>query len=99
MSSRPTSMPARPMGDRSQISADDLKNHTPLKKAETKEMTNLPTDEIAQEILTQNQEANPANPDHCKEIEAGKELKKVETVEKNILPTKEDLEAEKKAEA
>ena len=42
MSSRPTSMPARPVGERSQISAEDLKNHTPLKKAETKENTKLP---------------------------------------------------------
>ena len=42
MSSRPSSMPARPVGERSQISAEDLKNHTPLKKAETKENTKLP---------------------------------------------------------
>ena len=35
-------MPARPVGERSQISAEDLKNHTPLKKAETKENTKLP---------------------------------------------------------
>merc|ERR1711973_449405 len=31
MSSRPSSMPARPVGERSHISAEDLKNHTPLK--------------------------------------------------------------------
>merc|ERR1712073_255421 len=42
MSSRPSSMPARPVGERSQISAEDLKNHTPLKRAETKENTKLP---------------------------------------------------------
>ena len=35
-------MPARPVGERSQISAEDLKNHTPLKRAETKENTKLP---------------------------------------------------------
>jgi len=103
MSSRPSSMPARPVGERSQISAEDLKNHTPLKKAETKENTKLPdSDEIARENLALNQEANPASPDHFKEIEAkanSKDLKKVITEEKNILPTKEDIEAEKKAEA
>jgi len=96
-------MPARPVGERSQISAEDLKNHTPLKRAETKENTKLPdSDEIARENLALNQEANPASQDHCKEIEAkanSKDLKKVITEEKNILPTKEDIEAEKKAEA
>ena len=63
-------------------------------------MFNFP--EIARENLAVNQEANPASQDHCKEIEAkanSKDLKKVITEEKNILPTKEDIEAEKKAEA
>merc|ERR1712098_681640 len=103
MSSRPSSMPARPVGERSQISAEDLKNHTPLKKAETKENTKLPdSDEIARENLAVNQEANPASEKLKEEIEAkanSKDLRKVITEEKNILPTKEDIEAEKKADA